>query len=192
MALTCSYDVSVKLWQVGSQECLFTLRHEASLTTGTFSTTGTTVVTTTIFPQRLKQWCVRSGDCISTLKLSGGGDFDFAFTARRVHVLHTVQDCVALWNMETGARLWGHPFFGRDLPFSNGGKKARLSRRGNWFCAITHRRNWDEEIWDGVEIWNATTCSMYHSVTVSIRDGPIEPLVHSLPKSLRYSLEHRT
>jgi WD40 repeat protein len=101
LAITCSFDSTAKLWGVGSQECLFTLKHERMVVTGAFSTTGTTVVTT-MFSHELKQWCVRSGDCISTLRLSHKGAFDFAFIAQGVHVLHTVEDCITLWNMGTG------------------------------------------------------------------------------------------
>jgi WD40 repeat protein len=107
LAITCSFDSTAKLWGVGSQECLFTLKHERMVVTGAFSTTGTTVVTT-MFSHELKQWCVRSGDCISTLRLSHKGAFDFAFIAQGVHVLHTVEDCITLWNTETGTRVWEH------------------------------------------------------------------------------------
>ena len=160
LAITCSFDSTAKLWGVGSQECLFTLKHERMVVTGAFSTTGTTVVTT-MFSHELKQWCVRSGDCISTLRLSHKGAFDFAFTAQGVHVLHTVEDCITLWNMETGTRVWDH-HVGFPLWYQ---PHACLSRCGNWFCTLI-RDVRAGPVRNTADIWNATTCSHYRGVTV--------------------------
>jgi hypothetical protein len=89
------------------------------------------VVTTTV-ANALKLWCVRSGDCISTLRLSHQDAFDFAFTAQGVNVLHTAQDCSTLWNMETGTRVWEH-HVGFPLWYMS---RACLSRCGNWLCTL--------------------------------------------------------
>ena len=181
LVITCSSDNTAKLWEVASRKCLFTLRHEPTLLTASFNTTGTTVVTTKL-PHELKQWCVRSGACISTLRLSAHGRIDFAFTAQGVNVLHTSgEGCATLWNMETGTRLWEH---GIDVP-SFRFQGACLSRCGNWFCTMTHRRDsqkwWGQQVWHGVEIWNAMTCSIYHSMRVtSCDDGVIEKVGFSL------------
>ena len=118
---------------MASRKCLFTLRHEPTLLTASFNTTGTTVVTTKL-PHELKQWCVRSGACISTLRLSAHGRIDFAFSAQGVNVLHTGEEgCATLWNMETGTRLWEH---GIDVP-SFRFQGACLSRCGTWFGTMT-------------------------------------------------------
>ena len=114
LAISCSWDGSTKPWEVGSQECLFTLRHQEGAVTGSFSTTGTTVVTTTV-ANALKLWCARSGDCISTLTFRHQDTFDFAFTAQGVNV-YTPHSTRLQHLVEHGD---GHPCVGapRRFPF---------------------------------------------------------------------------
>jgi len=153
LAITSSWDCSAKLWQVASQVCLFTLRHEVPVDTATFNLTGTTVLTATLLHE-MKLWCVSSGHCVSTLSLHGHGQSEFAFTSQGVNVLHTRAHCIALWNMETGTRLWKHHsgFAWSYEPLTC------LSTCGNWLCTVISGRQ------NIVDIWNATTSSHYGQV----------------------------
>ena len=179
LAITCcSLHGIAKLWEVGSQKCLFTLKHGDSGDRTDwlhvlFSTTSTTLVTiskknvsgmswTREF--ELKHWCVSTGNCISSLKLSSSGQIDIAVTSQRVNVLHLQGSSVALLNMETGASVWEHQV---EVPFSH--VMGCLSRCGNWFLTVTRDRQIGHRTPDVLEIWNATTCAKHH--TMIAREG---------------------
>ena len=115
----------------------------------------------------LKHWCVSTGNCISSLKLSSSGQIDIAVTSQRVNVLHLQGSSVALLNMETGASVWEHQV---EFPFSHS-RGCCLSRCGNWIVTIIRDRQTGHRTPDVLEIWNATTCTQRH--TMRAREGSI-------------------
>jgi WD40 repeat protein len=181
LAITCcSLHGIAKLWEVGSQKCLLTLRHGDRGAYSQFlyvlGSTTTRVVTTnvthhwfddaTFFREsELKQWCVQTGNCISTLNFRPSGDIAIAFTSQGVNVLHVQGSSVALLNMDTGASVWEHQV---EFPFSYS-SGCCLSRCGNWILTITRDRQTGHRTPDALEIWNATTCAQRH--TMRAREG---------------------
>jgi WD40 repeat protein len=178
LAITCcSLHGIAKLWEVGSQKCLFTLKHGDSGDSTDWlhvfsSTTSTTLVTISkkkvsgmswTHEFELKHWCVSTGNCISSLKLSSG-EIDIAATSQRVNVLHVRSSSIALLNMETGASVWEHQV---EFPFST--TRGCLSRCGDWILTITRDRQTGHRTPDVLEIWNATTCTQRH--TMRAREG---------------------
>ena len=148
--------VSTKLWRVDTQECLFVFSHVASLISAAFSPTGTTVLSASGMNDA-KLWSVNSGQCINTVQLSRDGHIMTAFTAHGGMVLHSCGRWTALWNVETGARVWEYPLNGINCRRG----WADFSACGDWFFTI---RSADDVRRNTVDVWGVSGCSHYRQL----------------------------
>ena len=94
------------LWRVDTLErCPFNFNHIGDLVSAAFSPTGTTVLSA-CQRNHVKLWSVSSGQCVNRLEIGDTGDLITAFTADGGVALHTHDGRIALWNVETGDRVW--------------------------------------------------------------------------------------
>jgi WD40 repeat protein len=97
---------TARLWRVDTrQRCPFSFGHGCNLVSAAFSPTGTTVLSA-CRGNDVKLWSVSSGQCVNRLELGDFGDLITAFTAGGGVALHTPDGRIALWNVETGHRVW--------------------------------------------------------------------------------------
>jgi WD40 repeat protein len=147
-------DHTAWLWRVDTQEkCPFHFYHVGYLASATFSPTGTTVLSACV-ANEVKLWSVSSGQCVKQLEIGYFGDVITAFTASGAVALHTHDGRIALWNVETGDRVWEY-----RVDCTSGAGEKGFSSCGDWFFSIHGRGHSDYA--HALDVWRVSGRSHY-------------------------------
>jgi WD40 repeat protein/serine/threonine protein kinase len=135
MALSGSYDTTVKLWDVASGQCLRTLRgHKKPITSACFSPDGQ-FIASACEDKTVKLWKFRSGRCLKTFKVIGDNSnySNYSFYPNRKNSVYispnsqNILSCasdgfnteIELWEIQSGQCLQNFKLNHRGIGFLN-------------------------------------------------------------------------